>query len=65
MSAVAEDEEVIAAAEEHRSGNRALQWEQKETTGRGKFLKGGNPLVSSGCPAAVSQMVNEGMWHVR
>ena len=59
------DEEVIAVAEEHRSGNRGLQWEVKKTTGQGKFLKGGNPLASSGCPVAVSQMVNEGMWQVR
>lgn len=64
MSAAAGDEEVIAVAEEHRSGDRDLQWEQKTTGGR-KFLKGGNPLVSSSCPVTVSQMVNEGMCHVK
>lgn len=52
--AVADNEEVVAIAEEHRSGDRDLQWEQKETTGVGKFLKGGNPLVSSSCPVTVS-----------
>lgn len=42
VTAGADNEEVVAVTEEHRSGDRDLQWEWRETTGVGKFLKGRN-----------------------